>query len=173
MMLGNRIRKTVLTISTLLFLMQASYSQDRVLSPDEMSRVIPASIMKGYSQVGQPVNRQIKVGTLRYTLSERKFSSGEKKIKILLFDYGEAGIMYSQATKKFGTMSEVSTDSLYLSALKLENGLGWETGNIRASTTQINVGINNRFYLSIEGEYVHREELKEVLEYIDTSNFPK
>lgn len=143
-----------------------------VLTAKEISQLIPEKIMKGYNQSGEPKSRVLKVGTLRYALSERNFSSGKRKVKILLFDYLEAPIMYSQATKRFSTFSEVESDSVARRPIVTENCEGWQSDNIKSQSSQIILGIFDRYYLTIEGENVPLEELKMVMELIHVENFP-
>lgn len=155
-----------------LFILTSEAQSTVALTAKEISKLLPENIMKSYSQSGEPKSKVLKVGTLRYALSERNFSSGKRKIKILLFDYLEAPIMYSQATKRFSTFSEVETDSVARRPIVMENGDGWESDNIKSQSSQILLGIYDRYYLTIEGDNVPLEELKMVLELIQVENFP-
>jgi hypothetical protein len=147
-------------------------AQTTLLSERELDAFLPVSV-KGYNQSGQSKGKVMKVGTLRYSLAERTFTRGAMKIKILLFDYAEASIMYTQATKKFETFTPQESDSLVLKPIESENGVGWENYSSRNTSTQILLGINNRFYLTLEGENVSISELKMVLEMIPVERFPK
>ncbi len=144
------------------------YAQSAATLPaTEMVNLIPDKILKGYSQAGTPKSKMMQVGILRYSLVERNFVNGKKKIKILLFDYHEAQIMYNQATKRFATYTTIESDSLTCKPLESPNYTGWGSENHRNQTTQILMGIGNRFYLTIEGVGVPIEELEEVLELIN------
>jgi hypothetical protein len=143
------------------------------LSVAEISKLLPDKIMKGYNPAGNPNSKVMKVGTLKYALAEKKFSSGPSKIRIMVFDYAEAGIMYSQATGKFSTYSAVESDSAIMRPLTMANANGWGSENSRSPSSQITLGINNRYYLILEGEKTRLEELEKVLEYLDLDSFPK
>ena len=81
--------------------------------------------------------------------------------------------MYNQATKKFNTISDTDSDSVYLHKLDVANGNGWESGNKKNLSSQILLGVNNRYYLTIEGENMSSAELGEVLQFININLFPE
>jgi hypothetical protein len=147
-------------------------AQATLLSERELDAFLPVSV-KGYNQSGQSKGKVMKIGTLRYSLAQRTFTKGDTKIKILLFDYVEAPVMYKQATQKFETFTQQHTDSLVLKPLELSNGVGWEKYSSHNTSTQIFTGINNRFYLTLEGQNVSMSELKLMLERIPLSSFPR
>jgi hypothetical protein len=146
--------------------------QTTLLSERELDAFLPVSV-KGYNQSGQSKGKVMKIGTLRYSLAQRTFTKGDAKIKILLFDYAEAPVMYKQATQKFETFTLQHTDSLILKPLELSNGVGWENYSMHNTSTQILLGINSRFYLTLEGENVSISELKIILEMILVERFPR
>ncbi len=147
-------------------------AQTTLLSESELDALLPVSV-KGYNQSGQAKGKMMKIGTLRYSLAQRTFTRGDAKIKILLFDYAEAPVMYKQATQKFETFTLQDSDSLVLKPVDLSNGVGWEKFSSRNTSSQLFSGINNRFYLTLEGENVPMSELKMMMERIPLSNFPK
>ena len=115
----------------------------------------------------------IKVGSIQYSVCDKRFLKGQQRIKFLLFDFKETSIMYSQAIKKWSLATSVETDSLVQRPLVVKNCTGWETDNRKMSSSQIFLGIYNRFFLTIEGEHVELEKLKAVLQEVDMSKFPK
>jgi len=143
------------------------------LNETEIIRLLPENLMSGFTIQDRPKSKMMKVGNLTYSLAEKNFVLGKKMIKILLFDYSEASIMYSQATKKFVNVNEVESDSLVLRTLIIENGNGWEVDNSRNHSSQIQLGIFERFYLTMEGINVPLEELKEAFEMIRVEKFPR
>lgn len=139
----------------------------------EIIALIPEKIIKGYNPSGSPSSKVMQIGTLTYSLAERKFAAGNKKIKILLFDYKKAPGMYGQATKKFSSYSPIVSDSLVFQSIVLTDGSGWETHNIPSGNSQIRLGAYNRYFLIIEGENVHLDELRMVLDMLQLENFPR
>jgi hypothetical protein len=163
-------------LAFLLVLIPAGYGYTQspaTLPVNEIIKLIPDKINKVYSQASGPKSKMIQVGILRYSLVERNFSNGKKKIKILLFDYSEAQIMYAQATKRFSTFTAIESDSLTCKPLEGINYFGWSTENHRSQISQILLGISDRFYLTVEGTCVPVEELEEVLEIINPERFSK
>lgn len=143
----------------------------RALEPDAISKLVPEKV-KGFYEDGETKASLVKMGTLRYSLCERKFSKGKQKIKILLFDYKEASIMYKQAMRKWNT-EVVETDSLILRNVEMENCTGWESYNRQAGTAQIFLGICDRFFLMISAENMELYNLKEVASLFKFETFPK
>jgi hypothetical protein len=159
----------------LILLMSARvYGQDstRVLATKEMVQLLPDYI-KGFQKSGEPVSKVIKVGGLQYSLCDKRFLKGVQRIKFLLFDFKEAPIMYSQAIKKWSLTAPVVTDSLVQRPLIIEGCEGWETFNQSMMSSQIFLGIHHRFFLTIEGESVELDKLKEVLQAVEFINFPR
>lgn len=116
----------------------------------------------------------MKLGTIQYSMAERNFIAGnERSIKILLFDYKEASIMYNQATRKFNTFTPVESDSVILRALTMRDCTGWESFNVQQKNSQIHLGICNRFFLSVEGTGVDLQTLKQVVQSFKFETFPK
>jgi hypothetical protein len=158
----------------LIFFTDGAYAQTSgAMEAKEIIVLIPDKIIKGYNPSGSPHSKVMQVGTLTYSLAERKFSAGNKKIKILLFDYLKAPSMFTQATKKFSTYSPVVSDSLVFQSIVMTNGSGWETHNINSQNSQIRLGVCDRFFLIIEGENVHLDELRMVLHLLQLENFPR
>ena len=151
-----------------------AYGQDstKVLSTKEITLLLP-DYVKGFQKSGEPVSKVIKVGGIQYSLCDKRFLKGDQRIKFLLFDFKEAQIMYSQATKKWNLATPIVTDSLVQRPLVMDNCTGWETGNRKLSSSQIFLGIYNRYFLTIEGENVELEKLKTVLQEVDMSKFPR
>jgi hypothetical protein len=144
----------------------------RVLAINEIKELLP-DYVEGFRKEDKPTSKLIKVGGIRYSLCDKRFLKGDQRIKYLLFDYKEAGIMYSQATKKWSSAKPIITDSLIQRPLIMENCSGWETFNRVMNSSQIFLGINDRFFLSLEGENVDLEKLKMLLGEIELKKFPE
>jgi len=144
-----------------------------VLSANQIIELIPSKISGFYSS-SDPVSKVMKLGTLRYTVAEKTFSASKKRsVKILLFDYKEASIMYNQATRKFNTFTPLESDSLILRSVMMTDCTGWESYNVHQKNSQILLGICNRFFLTIEGTGVDLETLKKVVRQFKFEAFPK
>jgi hypothetical protein len=138
-----------------------------------MKRLLPEKIMRGYAR-GESGNAKVmKIGTLSYSLAEIVFENGKKRIKILLFDYASAQIMYDQSVKKFKTFEAVQNDSIVIQTLDKPYGQGWQTNNVKNKSSQIALGVNERFYLSLEGAQVELEELLQALDYMPFQKLPQ
>jgi hypothetical protein len=157
----------LLTITTVV-----SYGQEvHVLSPTKMLKLIPDR-MKGF-QTDESKARQTKLGDITYTLAERHFHSGKRSIRILLFDYKEAPIMYNQAMREWGSHTFVDTDSLVFRSLATQNCSGWESYNLNSKRSQIFLGICDRFFMMITGENTDLVLLRLALQEIRLTEFPK
>ena len=164
--------KIIFAIILLLAAGSATAQKKGVLSPAKISKLLPAKI-KGYSLKGAPVNKRVKVGTLTYSLSEKTFIRKQSTIKILLFDYGQAPIMYEQAIKGWSEIKNVENDSIIFRPLASFDSVAWESYAASSKHSQIIMGINQRFFLTINGEKTEIYELKEILKNFAFDKFPK
>jgi hypothetical protein len=168
----NRFSKISILLVVLVSTSLCSKAQDKVLTPEEMQALVFSQI-KGYSDDGTARSKLIQIGNIQYSMCERKFISGKQKIRILLFDYKEASIMYNQATKVWQTYTPVITDSATLRPLWMTNCSGWESYRKSNNTSEVYLGICNRFFLNLTGEGVDLDKMKEVLGQFKFEQFPK
>lgn len=148
-------------------------SINRILSAEKIIELIPDKI-EGFSLSGESQSKVIRMGNLQYSMADKRFfASNQRFIKILLFDYKEASIMYNQATRKFSSFTPVENDSLILRAVFMNDCTGWESYNVRRKNSQILLGVCNRFFLTIEGTNVDLESLRQVVQSFKIETFPK
>ena len=167
----NRLKR-LLIITLLSASALACYAQGRpVLAPEKMMKLVPEKI-KGFYVDGDAKSRLIQLGDISYSIAERSFSNNRKKIKILLFDYNNAEIQYTQATRKWKDLPPAETDSLSQQRLVLTNCEGWESYNKTNNSSQIFLGICQRFFLIISGDHVDIETLHQVVGLFDMTRFP-
>ncbi len=144
-----------------------------ILPAEKIIELIPDKV-KDFYLIDDAQSKLIKVGTLRYSMAEKNFSANNKRsIKILLFDYKEAPIMYNQATRKFSTFTPVESDSLIMRSVLMADCTGWESYNVNRKNSQILLGVCNRFFLTVEGTNVDLEFLKKVVQNFKFETFPK
>jgi hypothetical protein len=143
-----------------------------VMAPDQMITLMPAKI-EGFSPIDQQKGRTIKIGTLTYSMAERSFIRNKRKVTILLFDYNNAPIMYAQATGKWSSQPEVETDAVYERSFLWEENRGWEHYHKLNNSSQVSLGIKNRFYLIVSGEGVDLEVLRTILALFPLAEFPE
>lgn len=143
------------------------------LKPRAISKLLPAKI-DGYKLERDSRSSILTIGTLRYSLCERIFSDGDRRIKILLFDYAEAPVMLNQSVKKWGEMSDINNDSVTFTSGRNSYGKQWESSHPRSQRSQLLLSINKRFFLTLEADNVSMEALKEFADRnIDLAKFPE
>ncbi len=148
-------------------------AQERpVLMPGEIVKLVPEKI-EGFKPEGKAITRLVKVGTLSYSLAEKSFRARKSKVKILLFDYNNALIMYSQATGKWNSLPSIESDSVVNRYIELPECIGRESFNKANRNSQIMLGVCDRFYLSLEGEQVDLELLHAIVKLVDLTRFPR
>ena len=148
------------------------WSQGSVLSPEEMRKLVPARV-EGFREEDNIKGKLIQIGNLRYSLCEHRFSKGKQMIRVLLFDYKDAPIMYSQATRDWKNFFPVTSDTTILRPFGMEFCKGWESFNKRNNFSQIYAGICDRYFLNLTGEGVELETLKGVFNQFHFEQFPK
>ena len=144
----------------------------KTLSPTKISKLVPSKL-KGYHQKGDVKSTNIQLGNLTYSLSDRSFERGKQSIKILLFDYVEAPIMYDQAIRKWSTMTPVESDSIIFRRLHSSDSTAWESYSAVSQHSQIIMGINRRFFLTLDAESMNLYELRQILMNFEFEKFPK
>jgi hypothetical protein len=132
------------------------------LHPEALSKFIPSKLA-GYYEEGDLQGSQKAIGNLSYTVCERRFTKGKQKIKILLFDYKDAPIMYKQAMKSGKNIQNIESDSLIARNIVALNYVGWELYNSKAASSQIFLGIADRFFLMLSAEHVDLISLEQIL----------
>ena len=142
------------------------------LKPEEMLKLLPDEI-KGFDPTEAFISKQMKVGTITYTLCEKKFNLGDRSIKFLLFDFSHAEIMYQQAMRRWKEIHPVESDSIVLRAVAMDNCIGWESYRKQTGQSQIFLGICGRYFLTMAGEKVDLTDLKSVLRQVALDKFPK
>jgi hypothetical protein len=150
------------------------YGQDtKVLTAEKLDKLLPRKV-EGFHLQGQSTSKQLTIGTLTYALCERTFAKGNKSIQILLFDYHDAPIMYTQAIRKWSEMKPVDTDSaVFRDIASPVFDHGWESYERSGNHSQFILGINSRFYLTISGKGMDLPDLRTVLNAFDFQRFPK
>ncbi|MBX2970904.1 MAG: hypothetical protein KF803_16170 [Cyclobacteriaceae bacterium] len=136
-----------------------------------MIKLVPKKI-EGFNLVDQHKGRTMKIGTLSYSMVERSFVKNKKKITILLFDYNNATIMYRQATSKWANQPDVVNDTIFERSFLYGNSHGWENYHKLNNSSQVSLGIKNRFYLILSGEGVDLDMLQTVLAMFPLGEFP-
>jgi hypothetical protein len=150
---------------------QEGFSQ--VLPAEKIIKLIPDKIPDYYLKE-DPKSKLIKLGTIQYSMVEKNFSTSKKRsIKILLFDYKDASIMYNQATRKWSTFTTIESDSLILRPSIIKDCTGWESYYVYKKNSQIMLGICNRFFLTVEGTGVELEALKKIVQDFKFETYPK
>lgn len=171
MNIGNLLKVGFIIINTAVQV--NAQAEVETLSADKIIELIPSKISGFYSS-SDPISKVMKLGTLHYTVAEKTFRANKKRsVKILLFDYKEAPIMYNQATRKFQTFTPLESDSVILRSVVMTDCTGWESYNVYQKNSQILLGICNRFFLTIEGAGVDLETLKKVVRQFKFETFPK
>jgi hypothetical protein len=158
---------TIIIVSSL----AVNAQQLKVLSAQKISKLLPSKI-PGYYLKGIARSSEMKIGTLTYSLCERNFANGKRQIRILLFDYVDAPIMYQQMIRNQSNMTPVESDSIIYKPIEISGGKGWESVNIRANESKLILGLYERYYLSIDGENVDFAEVMNIFNRIDLKKFP-
>ena len=144
-----------------------------MLPAESVILLVPDKI-KGFEQTRDTKSSLIKLGTLKYSMCEKTFTKGVgRTIKILLFDYKEAPIMYSQAMRRWSNFNPIESDSLIVQRITMTHCNGWESYNKELKHSQVFLGICDRFFLTLSGENVDLEILKQVIQSFEFEKFPK
>jgi hypothetical protein len=150
-----------------------SQYETQPLSADQILTLLPEKI-NGFNLSTAPRSKVIKLGTLQYSMAEKDFKASRAgTIKILLFDYKGAPIMFTQATRRLTAGQTIESDSVIRRPTTVKDCIGVESYNARTKQSQILIGIYNRFYLSLEGTKVELEFLKKVVQEFKIETFPK
>ncbi len=173
LLIFKRFTRTAGIFFLLRFCSILAQAQDRpILLPEEIKKLIPEKI-SGFTAQGKAITRLVKVGTLSYSLAEQNFIKSKRKIKILLFDYNNALIMYSQATGKWKDLPNMESDSVISRYIELPNCIGRESFNLLTGTSQILLGVCDRFYLTLSAEQMDLNTLRQLVELFNLAQFPR
>ncbi len=146
--------------------------KNEVLPPRQLMKLLPDKV-KGYEQLEDSKSSEIKIGNITYSLCEKVFNRNKNNVKVLLFDFKNAQVMFDQAVRPWRNAEEVNSDTVKQRHLQWEGNQGWESENSFSKTAQVFVAVNNRFIMSIIGERTDLKDLHEVLSGVDVSRFPQ
>lgn len=138
----------------------------------DLLNLIPNELA-GYDQVGKFKSREIKIGTMSYTVGEKEFSHQRSRVKLLLFDYQDAPVMFEQTTRPWLNTAVVDSDSVKRQRIEWVGNKGWESENTSTQSAQVALAINQRFVLMLIGENCRLSDLYTILGIFDLSRFPK
>ncbi|MFM9837869.1 MAG: hypothetical protein ACKVOQ_06365 [Cyclobacteriaceae bacterium] len=162
--------KQLLLIAFVTIMVYPLWAQPSILNLEQLSELAPEKI-EGY-RMADPKGRILKIGTLSYSMIERIFVHGKKQIRVMLFDYNNASVMYRQATQKWKNAEDVETDFVLDSAYELEKQSGWLHYDKVNNKSQITLGIQSRFYLVLSGDGVPLDVLDGIAKNFDFAHFP-
>jgi hypothetical protein len=167
-----QITMRLLVILFLATLAWSAPAQVTELKLGEILKLLPDKI-DGFHPSEEPKSEQMKIGSITYTLCEKKFKAHEKSIQLLLFDFLHADIMYKQSVSKWDEMKPVDTESMVMRAIEMENCKGWASYQKHTEEAQISLGIGGRYLLNITGHRVDLAILQSVLSLVELEKFPK
>jgi hypothetical protein len=161
----------------LLFLLFTAFSLNASAQLDEIKaseilKLLPDNI-DGFKPSEEFKSEQLKIGTLTYTLCEKKFSAGKRSIQFLLFDFLHANIMYKQSMSKWNGTKPAETETEILRAIDMEYCTGWESYQKHTERSEISLGIRDRYLLEITGSHVDLATLQSILSQVALEKFPK
>jgi hypothetical protein len=165
---------TLALLTTLQFFAYSvcAQSNQEALAPRQLMKLLPDKL-KGYEQLEDSKSSEIKIGNITYSLCEKVFNRNKNNVKVLLFDFNNAKVMYDQAVRPWRNAEEVNSDTVKQRHMQWEGNQGWESENTFSKTAQVFVAVNNRFIMSIIGERTDLNDLHEVLNGLDISKFPQ
>jgi hypothetical protein len=159
----------ILFLATIALSAQAQVAE---LKTDEILKLLPDKI-EGFHAFEEPKSERMKIGTITYTLCEKKFKAHEKSIQLLLFDFLHADIMYKQAVGKWAEIKPIETESTVMRIIEKDNCTGLESYQKHTEESQISLGIGGRYLLNITGHHVDLATLHAALDLIVLGKFPK
>lgn len=163
--------KRIFLIAAIILATNPSRAQFPILTIEQLGELAPEKI-EGYRLVERIKGRSIKIGTLSYSMMERTFVQGKKQINVMLFDYNNASVMFRQATQKWKNAEGHETDLMLENAYELQKQPGWMQYDKANNKAQITLGIQNRFYLVLNGVGVSFSDLDNIAKIFDVVRFP-
>ena len=147
-------------------------AQFSILTIEQLGELAPEKI-EGYRLVERLKGRSIKIGTLSYSMMERTFVQGKKEINVMLFDYNNASVMFRQASQRWKNVEGHETDLMLENTYELEKQPGWMQYDKANNKAQIALGIQNRFYLLLNGVGIPFNDLDNIAKIFDIARFPQ
>lgn len=144
----------------------------KCLTPKQLDRLLPKKI-EGFRDETDPRSIQTKVGNLVYTLAERNLKTKTGKVKLLLFDYVEAPVMFQQATKQWTAMPQNTTDSTSFIATLSDSVSTWRSVDRVHGRDQLVITLYKRYLINITSQGLADDQLNQLVRLIEPSKFPK
>lgn len=129
---------------------------------EELIKFLPETI-NGYTKE-EPSGSTVEIQGASYSTAEVRFTKGDQYVRVSLIDYNATLSMYSMATAMWSTGIKVDNSDELAQTIKLNDKIaGWESFQKKSKDASIILGVNNRFFLTIEANSQSNTEfLKEV-----------
>lgn len=142
--------KKVSTIFTLALLTSSlAYAQDKAIDYKTLQDKIPSSI-KGYSQVGDPDGMNMDMNGMSWSSATKKFTSGSKNLSVTIIDYHGASSMYTGFAMAWGNTMHFENESSIGGTTTVDGFNGVENYDKKDKSSTLVLGVNDRYYVSIE-----------------------
>jgi len=142
--------KKVTTLFTMALLIASlAYGQDKAIDYKTLLDKIPESI-KGYSQDGDPDGMNMDMNGMAWASATRNFSNGDKNMSITIVDYHGAASMYTGFAMAWGNSMHFENESSIAGTTTVDGFPGVENYDKKEKSSSLILGVNERYYLSIQ-----------------------
>lgn len=156
---------------TFFFLLVLFSVNAQVIHPEKLLTFVNDNIPK--FRLRDTRSNHLKLGDITYSMCQKEYTAGNKRIKILLFDFKEAQIMYTQATRGWLLFEALDSEVYNQRQITEEEYFGWETYHIPTNTARVYFGIKNRFMMTVETTNVDLESLREITDLLMLADFAR
>lgn len=129
--------------------------------------------VKGFHVQSNSKSKEIQLGTLTYSVSEKSFAHGVQEIKFLVFDYNKASVMYNQSLDIWKAYPTIHSDSIMSEPIAIAGGVGWQSYQKKSGIGKIVLALHDRFILNINSQDVEPAALRAIFDQIPFADFPK
>ena len=143
----------------------------QVLLPNDLVKLVADDIPGFRLRSDNTKSTHLKLGDITYSMCQKEYTAGSKRIKILLFDFNEAQIMYVQATRGWLLFEALDSEVYNQRQITEKEYFGWETYHIPTNTARVYLGINSRFMMTVETTNVDLESLGEIIHLLMVADF--
>ena len=138
------------------------FAQDgKALHHSELKKYLPSSIA-GYSAQGDPEGMTMEMNDMSYSQAHRDYRKGDSELNIMLIDYREAAAMYMQSTAMWQGNISMEDDHTKSGTTQVSGYNGWETYDKDDGSSQLMLGINDRYLLTLSGDKMSLESIKSI-----------
>ena len=148
------------------------YAQDGPISYKELQAKFPAKV-NGYSPQGEKDGSTLNMSGIHFSTAEWTYAKGDAELNVMFFDYKGSDMMYQQVFSMWNSDLHYESDDEEIKGTKINGFPALVTFSKAERTTNVTVGLYDRYIITVDGNNVSKEEMLAFVKALPFDSFKK